>query len=154
MTWIHWCIKFKFTLVVQCERTVVLQSTEMQNFSAAECGKAIRGNLQNIPHLIFRKLPLDNIPHSAIRIPQNTRAVSLCRSFILNIVHIYRASIRVRARVRVSVRVKVSITWQNTITMVAFYSVLRRPVGRFLHSSADEFSSEYIQNSHKPKRPR
>ena len=26
-------------------------------------------------HLIFRKLPLDNFPHSAIRIPQNTRAL-------------------------------------------------------------------------------
>jgi len=42
--------------------------------SAAECGKATRGNLRNVPHLIFRKLPRDNFPHSAIRIPQNTRA--------------------------------------------------------------------------------
>jgi len=33
----------------------------------AECRKAIRGNLRNVPHLIFRKLPLDNFPHSAIR---------------------------------------------------------------------------------------
>ena len=47
---------------------------EMRNFSAAECGKAIRGTLRNVPHLIFRKLPLDNFPHSAICIPQNTRA--------------------------------------------------------------------------------
>jgi len=36
---------FGCTLVVQRERTVVLQSAEMRNFSAAECGKAIRGNL-------------------------------------------------------------------------------------------------------------
>jgi len=57
------------TLVVQCERTVVLQSAEMRNLSAAECGKAIRGNLRNVPHLIFRKLPLDSFPHST-----NTRA--------------------------------------------------------------------------------
>ena len=62
------------TSVVQCERTVVLWSAEMRNFSAAECRKAIRGNLRNVPHLIFSKLPLDNFPHSAIRIPQNTRA--------------------------------------------------------------------------------
>jgi len=34
------------------------------------CGKAIMGNLRNVPHLIFHKLPL-----SAIRIPQNTRAL-------------------------------------------------------------------------------
>ena len=46
----------------------------MRNFSAAECGKTTRGNLRNVPHLIFRKLPLDNFPHSSIRIPQNTRA--------------------------------------------------------------------------------
>jgi len=46
----------------------------MQNFSPAECGKAIRGNLRNAPHLIFRKLPLDNFLHSAIRIPQITSA--------------------------------------------------------------------------------
>jgi len=32
--------------------------------------------LRNVPHLIFRKLPIDNFPHSAIRIPQNTRAHS------------------------------------------------------------------------------
>jgi len=38
------------------------------------CGKAIRSNLRNVPHLIFCKLPLDNFSHSAIRIPQNTRA--------------------------------------------------------------------------------
>jgi len=47
---------------------------EMQNFSPAECGKAIRGNLRNVPHLIFRKLPLDNFLDSAIRIPQITSA--------------------------------------------------------------------------------
>jgi len=53
------------TSVVQCERTVVLWSVEMRNFSAAECGKAIMGNLRNVPQLIFRKLPLDSFPHSA-----------------------------------------------------------------------------------------
>ena len=53
------------TSVMQCERTVVLRFAEMRNFSAAECGKATRGNLRNVPHLIFRKLPLDNFPHSA-----------------------------------------------------------------------------------------
>jgi len=58
------------TSVVPRERTVVLRSAEMQNFSAAECRKAIRGNLRNVPHLIFRKLPLDNFPHSAIHILQ------------------------------------------------------------------------------------
>jgi len=42
------------TSVVQCERTVVLRSAEMRNFSSAECGKAIRGNLRNVLHLIFR----------------------------------------------------------------------------------------------------
>ena len=51
-----------------------MSDAEMRNFSAVECGKAIKGNLRNVPHLIFRKLPLDNFPHSAIRIPQNTRA--------------------------------------------------------------------------------
>jgi len=55
------------TSVVQCERTVVLPSAEMRNFSAADCGKATRGNLRNVLHLIFRKLPLDKFrnPHSA-----------------------------------------------------------------------------------------
>jgi len=53
------------TSVVQCEQTVVLWSAEMRNFSAAECGKVIMGNLRNVPHLIFCKLPLDNFPHSA-----------------------------------------------------------------------------------------
>jgi len=53
-----------------------VNDAEMRNFSAAECGKAIRGSLRNVPHLIFRKLPLDNFPHSAIRIPQNTRALT------------------------------------------------------------------------------
>ena len=67
---------FGCTLVVQCERTVVLQSTEMQNFSAAECGKAIRSNLRNVQHLIFRKLPLDNFPQSAFRkIPAPSKGV-------------------------------------------------------------------------------
>jgi len=75
------------TFVVQCERTVVLRSAEMRNFSAAECGKAIRGNLRNVPHLIFRKLPLDNFPQSAFcRIPApslyaytNTRGCPIIR---------------------------------------------------------------------------
>jgi len=39
-----------------------------------ELSSPTRGNLRNVPHLIFRKLPLDNFPHSAICIPQNTRA--------------------------------------------------------------------------------
>jgi len=46
---------------------LVLWSAEMRNFSAEACGKAIRGNLRNVPLLIFCKLPLDNLPHSAIR---------------------------------------------------------------------------------------
>ena len=45
----------------------------------------------------------------------------------VNIVHIYRVSIRVR----VWVRVNVSSTWQKTIIMVAFYMMLARPVGSF-----------------------
>ena len=61
----------------------------------------------------------------------------------VNIVHIYRVSIRVRVRVRVrvrasvrvrvrvSVRLKVSITSQNTMIMVAFYIMFARPVGIF-----------------------
>jgi len=53
-----------YTSVVQWERTVVLQSAELRNFSAAEWGKAIKDNLQNVLHLIFCKLPLDNFPHS------------------------------------------------------------------------------------------
>jgi len=36
--------------------------------------------------------------------------LSLCRSFFVNIVYIYRVSIRVRDNVRVRVRVKVSST--------------------------------------------
>jgi len=70
--------------VVQRERTVVLRSAEMQNFSAAECVKAIRGNLWNVPHLIFRKLPLDSFLHSAICIPQNTRAPPRQNSYSLD----------------------------------------------------------------------
>jgi len=54
-----------------------LRSAEMRNFLAAECGKATRGNLRNVPHLIFRKLPLDNFPHSTIRILQNTAPLTL-----------------------------------------------------------------------------
>jgi len=52
---------------------------------------------------------------------------ALAHILVLNIVHIYRVSIRVRVRVRL----KVSITGQNTIIMVAFYIMLARPVGRF-----------------------
>jgi len=67
---------FGCTLVVQCERTVVLQSAEMRSFSAAECGKVIRSNLRNVPYLIFRKLPLDNFPQSAFRkIPAPSKGV-------------------------------------------------------------------------------
>jgi len=52
---------------------VVLWSAEIQNFSAAECGKEIRGNLRNILHLIFRKLPL-----TTFRIPYST----LCKMHV------------------------------------------------------------------------
>ena len=48
----------------------------------------------------------------------------MCLSFIVNIVLIYR----------VSVRVKVSITRKNTIIMVAFYSILVMVIGRCLLS--------------------
>jgi len=41
-----------------------LRSAEMRNFSAAECRKAMKGNLRSVLHLIFCKLPLDNFPHS------------------------------------------------------------------------------------------
>jgi len=44
-----------------------VNDAEMRNFSTAECGKAIRGSLRNVPHLIFCKLPLDNFPQSAFR---------------------------------------------------------------------------------------
>ena len=54
-----------YTSVVQCEQMAVLRSVEMQNFSAAECGKAIMDNLRNVLHLIFRKLFLDNFLQSA-----------------------------------------------------------------------------------------
>jgi len=49
---------------------------------------------------------------------------SLCRSFFVNIVHIYRVSIRVRfgLELRLVVRDK---------TPAAFYIMLARPVGRF-----------------------
>jgi len=67
------------TLVVQCERTVVLQSAEMWNFSAVECGKTIRGNLRNVPHLIFRKLPLDNFPHSTKYLRPSVKHLALNR---------------------------------------------------------------------------
>ena len=74
--WVPWCLRILVwplwyeKSVIQLynasdERTVVLQSAEMRNFSAAECGKVIRGNLRNVPQLVFRKLPLDNFPHSA-----------------------------------------------------------------------------------------
>jgi len=62
------------TSVVQCEQMVVLRSAGMRNFSAAQCGKVVRGNLRTVLHLIFRKLPLDNFLHLVVRIPQNTRA--------------------------------------------------------------------------------
>jgi len=74
-----------------------LWSSEMRNFSAAECGKAITGNLRNVPHLIFRKLPLDNFPHSAIRIPQNTHTLSVNLSLKIDRVkwrHISMVAIR------------------------------------------------------------
>ena len=61
----HGMVCIGCTSVVQCERTVVLRSAEMRNFSAAECGKATWGNLRNVPHLVFHTLPLDNVLHSA-----------------------------------------------------------------------------------------
>jgi len=47
------------------EHLVILRSAEMRNFSAVECGKVTRGNLRNVPHLIFCKLLLNNFLHSA-----------------------------------------------------------------------------------------
>jgi len=47
------------------------------NAESFGCGKAIRGNLRNVPHLIFGKLPLHNFPYSAIHVPQNIRAHNL-----------------------------------------------------------------------------
>jgi len=46
-----------------------VNDAEMRNFSAAECGTAIRGTLRNVPHSIFCKLPLTTfrIPQSAFR---------------------------------------------------------------------------------------
>ena len=37
------------------------------------------------PHQIFRKLPVDNFLHSAIRIPQNTPSRPTCRSLVLTV---------------------------------------------------------------------
>jgi len=64
------------TSVVQCERPVVLRSAEMRNFSAAEYKNVIRGNLQNVPYLIFPNYLLTtfHIPHSA-KYPHPIRAV-------------------------------------------------------------------------------
>jgi len=50
-----------------------LQSAEMRNFSAAKCGKVIKGNLRNVPHLTFLQITPWQL--SAFRIPQNTRAL-------------------------------------------------------------------------------
>jgi len=52
------------TSVVQCEPTVVLRSVELRDFRLRN---VIRGNLWNVPHLIFCKLPCDNFLHSSIR---------------------------------------------------------------------------------------
>jgi len=90
------------TSVVQCERTVVLQSTEMRNFSAAECGKAIRGNLQNVSQLIFRKLPLDNFPHSTFR--KILAPVCIIIGFRLWLAHIRRLSAPADSRLSALVR--------------------------------------------------
>jgi len=54
------------TSVVQCERTVVLWSAEMRNFTAAECGKAIMGNLRfDFPQITPWQLSTFRNPHSA-----------------------------------------------------------------------------------------
>ena len=70
--------------------------------------------MRNVPHLIFRKLPLDNFPHSAIRIPQNTRALILVL-FTLDCMQgkVLSGKFRQygrrvsRVRVRVSVKIRV-----------------------------------------------
>ena len=56
------------TSVVQCERTVVLRCAEMLHFSAAECGKAIRG----VICATFRTRFSANYPLTAFRIPQSS----------------------------------------------------------------------------------
>ena len=72
-----------YTSVVQCEETVVLRSVEMRNFSAVKCNQ---GNWRNVLHLIFRKLPLDNFPHSVFRkIP--TPCVDVVRLHLANVCH-------------------------------------------------------------------
>ena len=35
------------------------------------------------PHQIFRKLPVDNFPHSAIRIPQNTPSLAATKNCLI-----------------------------------------------------------------------
>jgi len=66
MHWLHICC------TMRANGSFVIRGNA--ELLSAECGKAIMGNLRNVPRLIFRKLPLDSFPHSAIRIPQNTRA--------------------------------------------------------------------------------
>ena len=72
------------TSVLQCKRTVVLRSAKMRNFSVAECGKATRGNLRNVPHLIFRKLPLP-WQLSAFRNPHSAKYPRPCRYYIVEV---------------------------------------------------------------------
>jgi len=84
------------TSVVQCERISVLQSTEMRNFSAAECGKAIRGNFicgtfhtcfsANYPltkflHSTFRKIPAPIIVRKSSRKNVECNLLSSMRIF-------------------------------------------------------------------------
>ena len=48
------------------------RETVFYGMRIAECGIRTTYNLRNIPHQNFRKLYVVRIPHSAIRIPQNT----------------------------------------------------------------------------------
>jgi len=84
---IPWHHKLKYGLyqsqIKSSKDSSTVSDAEMRNFSAAECGKAIKGNLWNVPRLIFRKLAVDSFPHSAVRIPRATRA----RKCLLPLMH-------------------------------------------------------------------
>jgi len=64
------------TSVLQCERTVVLQSAEMRNFSAVECGKAIGVICGTFCNGFSANHPLTTVL-SAFRILQNINGCSL-----------------------------------------------------------------------------
>jgi len=61
--WLHIC----------CTMRANISFAICGNAECFGCGKAIRGNLRNVPHLIFRKLPLDNFLHSAFRNPHSAK---------------------------------------------------------------------------------